>query len=129
MMPILIYDDRCLSCTKFAEIVKLFTRNKISFVGHYSGLGNWIRESFFPEGYDATRMFWFIENGIAYGARAGVRRLILFTLKSYFTSNQDKEKLENNVYASCDTECKTPKKVLMRSASLIQNSETIALRL
>lgn len=118
MYPILIYDDLCYSCTKFARIANNLVQGKCMIVGHYTTTGMEIKKQLFPKDYDGLEMFWFVINGYAYGGRAGLVRLIRYILfegkRGEFTKNEFH-------LSECTTDCKTAKGVFLRSHSIITN--------
>jgi hypothetical protein len=120
IMPLVIYDNQCYLCTKFAKVVNFLARGKLSLVGHYSTLGEKLRNEILDS--SALEMFWFIDGKTAYGGRAALGPLFNAILTS-------KEIKENTISLeeSCDTECKTAKAVFIRSASLLTNSKKIKL--
>jgi hypothetical protein len=117
-MPILIYDNLCYSCTKFARLADNLVQGKCVIVGHYSTVGKEIKKQLFPKGYDGLEMFWFIINGYAYGGRAGLLRLI-----QYILFEKKKGEYPHNEFCltECTTDCKTVKGVFLRSHSIITN--------
>ncbi len=119
--PIVVYDDQCYLCTKFAKIVNFLARGNLTIIGHYSNQGEEIRNQVLDE--SALDMFWLIDEKTAHGGRAALFPLIW----SIFTS---KEKKSNKVKfdGNCEQECKTVKSVFLRSASLLSNSKTIELK-
>lgn len=122
-MPIVIYDDKCYLCSKFAKVVGIFARKKLLIVGHYTDLGMKIKSEIFAEGYDPTRMFWFVDNKTAYGGRSALFPLILAIM-----TGKTKFHTINDIQTSCSAECKTPKAVFLRTKSLFSNSEKIPLK-
>ena len=71
--PLLIYDDKCYSCTKFAKAAGILSRGRIRTVGHYySKEAIEAKKIIFPVDYDPTNMFWLINKKGAYGARSGL---------------------------------------------------------
>ena len=58
VIPIVVFDDQCYSCVKFAKFVDFITRNKITMVGHYSDFGIKIRNEILDE--SALDMFWLL---------------------------------------------------------------------
>jgi len=75
--PLLIYDDKCSSCRKFAFWAKTLSRGWIRIAGHYySPEAINAKKSIFPDDYDPTRMFWLINKNGAYGARSGLMQVI-----------------------------------------------------
>ena len=120
MAPLVLYDDQCYLCIKFAKLVNFLGRGKLQLVGHYSSLGEKLRSELLDS--SALEMFWFIDKKTAYGGRAALGPLfgaILFSKKK----NYDQIKIQE----ICDSECKTTKAVFVRSASLITNSKKISL--
>ena len=122
LMPIMIYDDECYLCGKFAQVVRFFAKDRILIVGHYSDLGIKIKSEIFSDDYDATRMFWFVDGKTAYGGRAAIAPLI----SSIFTA-KIRSDMHARIQTACGTDCKTPKAVFLRTKSLFSNSEKIRL--
>jgi predicted DCC family thiol-disulfide oxidoreductase YuxK len=123
LMPLMIYDDSCYYCSKFANVIKTLTRKRILILGQYSKLGMEVKSEIFPKNYDATRMFWFITDKVAYGGRAGILPLLLFILKG--KRNKSFTKDEPVAYG---TDCKTPEAFFMRIKTLLSNSDKIFLK-
>ncbi len=120
IVPLVLYDDQCYLCIKFAKIVNFLSRKKLSLVGHYSSFGEKLRSEILDS--SALEMFWFIDGEMAYGGRAALVPLF----KSILFSKSKKESF-SRVEESCDAECKTTKAVFIRSASLLSNSKKIKL--
>ena len=120
-IPIVLFDDQCYVCIKFATIVNFFSRGKIAMVGHYSDFGEKIREEILDN--SALEMFWFIDEKIASGGRAALFPLI----KAIFSTKSRKTKFAqmNNI---CSDECKSVKAVFVRSFTLITNSKKLTYR-
>ena len=118
-IPIVLYDNQCYLCVKFAKIINFFARGKITMVGHYSEFGKKIRDDILDE--SALDMFWLICKKRAYGGRAAMFPLI----KSIFSEKTEKSFSIGN--EMCDEDCKTIKAVFVRSSSLITNSKIIDL--
>jgi hypothetical protein len=123
LLPVVIYDDSCYYCSKFASIVKIFARKKIMILGQYSKLGIEVKSEIFPKDYDATTMFWFITDKVAYGGRAGIMPLFFFILKG--KSNRS---ISNDIPLVYGTDCKTPKAFFMRIKTLLSSSKKIVLK-
>ena len=119
-IPIVLFDDQCYVCIKFAIIVNFLARGKITMVGHYSNFGIKIRNKILDE--SALEMFWFIDEKRASGGRAALFPLI----KSIFLSKSRKSKFAqlDNI---CSEDCKSTKAVFLRSYTLITNSKKIDL--
>lgn len=121
LVPIVLYDNRCYLCTKFASIVRLLAKGRFSLIGHYTGIGEKIRKQALDA--SALEMFWFIDGKTAYGGRAALAPLAraLFSAKA--------RKAESSVdFSLCDSGCKTAKAVFVRSASLLTHSKTISIQ-
>ena len=73
-VPIILFDNQCYLCMKFAKIVDFFARGKITMIGHYSKFGTKIRNEILDE--SALEMFWFIDEKRASGGRAALYPLI-----------------------------------------------------
>ena len=106
-IPIVLFDDQCYVCIKFATIVNFFSRGKITMVGHYSDFGEKIREEILDD--SALEMFWFIDEKIASGGRAALFPLI----KAIFSTKSRKTKFVqmDNI---CSDECKSAKAVFVK---------------
>ena len=120
-LPLMIFDDKCYVCIKFAKVVNYLTKGRLRMVGHYTEFGKLIRDDFL--GDDALEMFWFINKSTAYGGRAALRPLIsaIFNLDG---TNANKISIQE----SCDIGCKDSLAVFFRSASLITHSKKIDLK-
>ncbi len=119
-VPIVVFDNQCYLCVKFAKFVDFFARGKISMVGHYSDFGIKIRNEILDE--SALDMFWFIDKKRAYGGRAALFPLV----KSIFSKKTEKSSTMR-VDENCQQDCKTVKAVFLRSSSLFTNSRKIDL--
>ena len=118
--PIVLFDNQCYLCMKFAKTVNFFARDKITIIGHYSKFGKKIREEILDE--TALDMFWFITKKRAYGGRAALLPLI----KSILIEKTKKSSIIR-IDEECQQDCKTVKAVFLRSTSLITNSKIIDL--
>ena len=118
--PIVVYDNQCYLCVKFARFVEFFARGKMTMVGHYSDFGIKIRNEILDE--SALDMFWFIDKKRAYGGRAA-----LFPLVKSIFSKKTKNTSTMNIDKNCQQDCKTVKAVFLRSSSLLTNSRKIEL--
>lgn len=116
--PVVIYDNACHLCAKFASAVNFFARGKISLVGHYSEKGEELRKKYLDS--SATEMFWFIDEKNAYGGRAALLPLIWEILFS-----KRRTQGQTIVEETCDARCKSPNAVFVRSASLLTHSKKI----
>ena len=119
-IPIMLFDDQCYLCMKFAKFVNFFARGKITIVGHYSDFGSKIRNEILDE--SALEMFWFIDKKRASGGRAA-----LYPLVKSILSKKTKKLSTIKINEECKQECKTVKAVFVRSSSLLTNSKKIDL--
>jgi hypothetical protein len=119
--PIMLFDNQCYLCMKFAKLVNLFAKGKIMMVGHYSDFGLQIRNEILDE--FALEMFWFIDKKRASGGRAALYPLV----KSMLSKNVKKSRVIN-MDDKCQQDCKTIKAVFIRSSSLLTNSKKIDLK-
>ena len=119
-IPIVLFDDQCYVCIKFATIVNFLARGKITMIGHYSDFGIKIRNEILDQ--TALEMFWFIDEKRASGGRAALFPLI----KSIFSTKSRKRKFAQ-LDSICSKDCKTVKAVFVRSFTLITSSKKIDL--
>jgi len=120
IVPLVIYDNHCYLCVKFAKFVNFLARGRLRIVGHYTQLGQKLRESILDS--SALEMFWFVDGKTAYGGRAGLLPLMSAIIRA------KKSFEELDIQESCDLDCKTTKAVFLRSASLLSNSKKIKLK-
>ena len=120
-LPLMVFDDKCYVCIKFAKIVNYLTKGRLRMVGHYTEFGKLIRENFLSD--DALEMFWFINKNMAYGGRAALRPLF-----STIFNPDDTNSNKISIQESCDIGCKDSLAVFFRSASLITHSRKISLK-
>jgi len=121
IIPLVIYDNACHLCIKFAQGVNFLARGKIRLIGHYNTTGKKLRDEFLEP--EATEMFWFFDNENAYGGRAALLPLFLAILKG-----EGNRSIQKTVDETCDVGCKTPRAVFVRSASLLTNSRKIKIK-
>jgi len=121
IMPIVVYDDQCYLCSKFAKVVNFLSRGNLSIIGHYSNQGEEIRNQILDD--SALEMFWLIDDKTAFGGRAA-----LFPTFKVIISSKKKKSNSISLGNNCQQECKTVKSVFLRSASLLSNSKKIDLK-
>ena len=134
--PLLIYDDKCSSCTRFAKIAKALSRGWIRVAGHY--YSNEAREAksiVFPADFDSTKMFWLINRSGAYGARRALMQVMKEIIIGLFRGkriNQVKIDWENSInspescnYTGQSAACESAKNTLKRIISMIRNSDAL----
>ena len=119
--PLVIYDNECYLCVQFAKFVNFLAKGRLNFVGHYTDFGKQIRDNILNS--NALEMFWFIDSNTAYGGRAALGPLF-----STILNGSGKNIQKKIVQDSCELNCKSPKAVFFRSASLLTHSKRINLR-
>ena len=136
-IPLLIYDDKCSSCTKFAKTANSLSRGRIRIAGHYySKEAIEAKKIVFPRNYDPTKMFWLINKKGAYGARVGLIQVVKEIIIGWLKGNEMKNNKNNNknnnsknynLYCeynnsvmSCDSSSKS---LLKRIINMLRNSE------
>ena len=119
-VPLVLYDNQCYLCVKFAKFVNFLARGRLRIVGHYTDLGKKLREVILDA--SALEMFWYVDRKAAYGGRAGLLPLISAIIRANGSTK------DLNIQESCDLDCKTTKAVFLRSASLLTNSKKIKIK-
>jgi hypothetical protein len=117
--PLLIYDDKCYSCAKFARAASALSRGWIRVAGHYySQEAKEAKDAIFPPGYDATKMFWLVNRSGAYGARSGLPQVAREIAVGLF-----RKRNASDTVAACEytgsMSCYTPTNVFKRLAKLL----------
>ncbi len=137
--PLLIYDDKCSSCTKFARAAAALSRGWIRTGGHYySQEAIEAKKIIFPAEYDPTRMFWLINKKGAYGARLGLVQVAKEIVSGFFKAKEVKNDVNNNnnnnnnnnsrnYVLACDYKdqmmsCGSTENTIRRIISLMRNS-------
>ena len=117
-LPLMIYDNRCYVCIKFAKFMNFLAKGRLRMIGHYTEFGKKFRDELLGE--DALEMFWYIDKNSACGGRAAIIPLLsaIFRIRG-------QEVNEIKVQDSCDIGCKDSLAVFFRSASLITHSKKI----
>lgn len=114
LLPILIYDNHCTLCAKFARVANWLAGSRIRTIGHYTPEGERIRRRILGE--SATEMFWVVDRRAAYGGRAALIPLLRLVLAARGSPG---EPVRDD---SCgDDSCS----VFARSASLVTRSRKI----
>ncbi len=117
MVPLVIYDNKCYLCIKFAKTVNFLSRGRLLLVGHYTDLGEKLRDQILDS--SALEMFWFVDGRTAYGGRAALVPMFCAIIRASGVKSRFKD------IESCETDCKTVKVVFLRSVSLFSNSKKI----
>ena len=120
LVPLVLYDNKCYLCIKFAKMINFLAKGRLLLVGHYTDLGKKLRDEVLDS--SALSMFWFIGEKTAYGGRAAL--LPLFSAIISAKGNSEGIRVQE----SLDIGCKDTKAVFLRSASLVSNSKKIILK-
>jgi len=120
LVPLVLYDNKCYLCIKFAKMINFLAKGRLRLVGHYTDLGKKLRDEVLDS--SALSMFWFIDKKTAYGGRAAL--LPLFCAMISAKGNSEGIRVQE----SLDIGCKDTKAVFLRSASLVSNSKKIILK-
>jgi len=132
--PLLIYDDKCYSCTKFAKSASMLSRGWIRIAGHYySQDAKEVKETIFPPGYDATKMFWLVNRTGAYGARSGLPQVLREIVVGMFKGskagrggNGDDMAAAACEYDGTSMSCYTPANVFKRLVKMLSHGAKFA---
>ncbi len=117
-LPLMIYDNRCYVCIKFAKLMNFLAKGKLRMIGHYTDFGREVRDEILE--CDALEMFWYIDKETAYGGRAAIIPLLSRILRI-----RGRKFNQIVIQESCDIGCKDSLAVFFRSASLITHSKKI----
>jgi len=117
-LPLMIYDNKCYVCIKFAKLMNFLAKGRLRMIGHYTDFGKKIRDEILE--YDALEMFWYIDKKMAYGGRAAIIPLLSTILQV-----RGQKFNQVAIQESCDIGCKDSLAVFFRSASLITHSKKI----
>ena len=125
--PVLIYDDRCSSCTIFAKYAFKYCRGQINCIGHYSKEGQKFRKMIFPPNYNETEMFWIVTKSHAYGGRSGLLPLLGLIIKSIFRPNKSPNS-NFTAYCSDSKLCNDKKFQIKRFYNLLKHGKKLNIR-
>ena len=136
--PVLIYDNYCSSCSKFAKVVYNLSKKKIEILGHFDIERSTELKELVFDNYpkDPTRMFWYIKRDKAYASRKGLAQVIIDLIKinlgliKYDNVQLVDQKfskscyIRNNFYSQygCGDDTKS---VFKRISYLIRNTDSI----
>jgi hypothetical protein len=71
--PVLLYDNDCGICSRFARIAEKTSKGWVETVGHFTSRGTKIKSEFFRPVDHPEEMFWLL---LGYGGRSGLLPLI-----------------------------------------------------
>lgn len=125
--PLLIYDDKCSSCGKFAQIASILSRRWIRTAGHYySEEAINAKKLVFPPNYDPTKMFWLINENGAYGARSGLLPVMKEIIKGIFKGGRNIDNYNIICDYTKEMSCISTKNTIKRVANMMRNSGKFA---
>ena len=119
-VPLMVYDNKCYVCIKFAKLMNFLAKGKLRMIGHYTEFGERIRNQILED--DALEMFWYIDENTAYGGRAAIIPLLSAILRIHGRGFN-----KVTIQESCDIGCKDSLAVFFRSASIITHSRKISI--
>ncbi|OLC84256.1 MAG: hypothetical protein AUJ08_04230, partial [Thaumarchaeota archaeon 13_1_40CM_3_50_5] len=123
---LLIYDDKCYSCAKFAKAASVLSRGWIRIAGHYySQEAKKAKEMIFPPGYDATRMFWLVNRNGAHGARSGLLPVVREIIVGMFRGGKAGDISEACEYGGTPQSCYTPTNVFKRLVIMLSHGARV----
>ena len=136
--PVLMYDNYCSSCSKFANVIYNLSKKKIEILGHFDIERSTELKELVFDNYpqDPTRMFWYIKRDKAYASRKGLAQVVIDLIKinlglikyeKVLLVDQKFSKscyIRNNFYSQygCGDDAKS---VFKRISYLIRNTDSI----
>ncbi len=115
--PLLLYDDGCGPCTRFARAASALSRGWIRTAGHSSHKASKAKTAVFAANYDATRMFWIINRRGAFGARSGLIPLAREIMAGWLKGGKN----DDTFSAPLRPSCSAPNSTLRRLGGLLSN--------
>lgn len=115
--PLLIYDDSCGPCTGFARTASILSRGWIRTAGHGSKEAAKAKAAVFPQGYDATKMFWLLNRRGAFGARSGLVPLAREVMSGWLKGGVN----DDTFSAPINPACSTTDSTLQRLAKMLSH--------
>jgi hypothetical protein len=123
--PILIYDDKCSSCTRFANYVRELSRGLIYCIGHNSVQGRDLKNKIFQPDYDSTMMFWLIDTKGAHGGHFGLIPVVVHISRGIIRSRREKSfEIEPSV-CFIGNSCRGKKNTIKRIWHLIRYGQNL----
>jgi len=74
--PVLLYDNDCSICSRFAQIAQKTSKGWVRPIGHFTIEGSRIKSDFFRAEDRPEEMFWILVNEVGYGGRSGLMPLL-----------------------------------------------------
>jgi len=124
--PLIIYDDKCYSCAKFAKAASTLSRGWIRLAGHYySEDAKKAKEMIFLPGYDATKMFWLVNRSGAHGARSGLLPVAREIIVGMFRGGKAGDISAACEYGGTPKSCYTPTNVFKRLVTMLSHGARV----
>ena len=124
--PLLIYDDKCYSCAKFAKAASTLSRGWIRIAGHYySQEAKKAKEMIFPPGDDATKMFWLVNRNGAHGARSGLLPVVREIIVGMLRGGKASDISMACEYGDTSMSCYTPTNVFKRLVLMLSHGARV----
>jgi hypothetical protein len=70
--PVLLYDNDCGICTRFAQVASSLSKGWVDTVGLFTDRGARIKSKFFRLSDRPDEMFWLLFRDTGYGGRSGL---------------------------------------------------------
>jgi hypothetical protein len=70
--PVLLYDNDCGICTRFARVASSLSKGWVDTVGLFTDRGAMIKSEFFRPSDRPDEMFWLLFGDTGYGGRSGL---------------------------------------------------------
>ena len=70
--PILLFDNDCGICTRFARVASNLSKGWVDTVGLFTDRGTRIKSEFFQTSDRPDEMFWLLLGDTGYGGRSGL---------------------------------------------------------
>ena len=70
--PILLYDNDCRICSRFARIAGALSKGWVDTAGLFTDRGKRIKSEFFRSSDRPDEMFWLLVGDTGYGGRSGL---------------------------------------------------------
>jgi hypothetical protein len=101
------------------------SRGWIRTAGHYhSEEAKKAKQEVFPEGYDATKMFWLINKDGAHGARSGLLPLAKEIAAGWLRGGRNSDAFSPACEYGAGMSCYEPSSVLKRLAAMLSHGAT-----
>lgn len=76
LRPLLLYDNDCGICSRFAQLASRSSKGWIETVGLFTERGRRVKSGFFRLNDRPDEMFWLLLGDMGYGGRSGLLPLV-----------------------------------------------------